>query len=95
MGLATAATRPVEELSGGERQRVGVARALAIEPAILVADEPTAELDPDNRERVLSLITEPAETPRIVVVASDDPEVVARFPRHVEMSAGRILIVAS
>ena len=75
---------------GGEHQHVGIARALAGEPRIVIADEPTAELDPDNRENVLSLLLERASQQRIVIVASDDPEVVARFPRVVELEAGRV-----
>ncbi len=90
VGLADDGERLVDELSGGERQRVGIARALAGEPRIVIADEPTAELDPDNREKVLSLLLERGSQQRIVVVASDDPAVVARFPRVVELEAGHI-----
>jgi ABC-type lipoprotein export system ATPase subunit len=90
VGLASEASRPVDDLSGGERQRVGVARALAGDPLVLVADEPTAELDPGNRQRVLSLFTAHAVLGNIVVVASDDPEVVDAFPRTVELSDGRM-----
>jgi putative ABC transport system ATP-binding protein len=86
VGLAGEASRAVDELSGGERQRVGVARALAEEPLVLVADEPTAELDADNRMRLLALLIGPTETPRIVVVASDDPEVLAHFPVVVNLA---------
>lgn len=90
VGLADDGERLVDELSGGERQRVGIARALAGDPRIVIADEPTAELDPDNRENVLSLLLERASQQRIVVVASDDPAVVARFPRVVELEAGHV-----
>jgi putative ABC transport system ATP-binding protein len=90
VGLADDGERLVDELSGGERQRVGIARALAGDPRIVIADEPTAELDPDNREIVLSLLLERASQQRIVIVASDDPGVVARFPRVVELEAGHV-----
>jgi putative ABC transport system ATP-binding protein len=82
VGLSAEAGRPIEELSGGERQRVGVARAIAGDPRLLVADEPTADLDADNRTRVMELLTAPTTDPRIVVVASDDPEILRGF-RHV------------
>jgi putative ABC transport system ATP-binding protein len=85
VGLAAERSRPVDDLSGGERQRVGVARAIAGDPAVLVADEPTAELDPENRERVMALLTTPTTPARILVVASDDPEVLAAFPRVLEL----------
>jgi putative ABC transport system ATP-binding protein len=90
VGLARHASRPVDELSGGERQRVGIARALASDPAILVADEPTAELDPGNRARVLDLLLGLTQRGRTVVVASDDPEVVATCQRTMVLEAGRI-----
>jgi putative ABC transport system ATP-binding protein len=90
VGLARHASRPVDELSGGERQRVGIARALASDPAILVADEPTAELDPDNRARVLDLLLALSRRGRALVVASDDPEVVATCQRTMVLEAGRI-----
>ena len=85
VGLAAEGDRPVDDLSGGERQRVGVARAVAGDPVVLVADEPTAELDPENRERVLALLLAPTDPARVLVVASDDPEVLAAFPRVLEL----------
>jgi putative ABC transport system ATP-binding protein len=88
--LDEAARRVVDDLSGGQRQRVGVARALAMEPDILVADEPTAELDPANRSRVLSLLLD-GPTGRIVLVASNDPEVAAACHEVVHLRDGRIV----
>lgn len=90
VGLAEHAGRLVDELSGGERQRVGVARALACDPLVLIADEPTAELDADNRERVLALLLDHAARGRIVVIASDDAEVVGACRWVAELYAGRV-----
>jgi ABC-type lipoprotein export system ATPase subunit len=90
VGLGGLETRRIDELSGGEHQRVGIARALAGDPAVLIADEPTSELDPESREIVLGLLLDHAAKSNIVVVASDDPEVVARFPLVVELNRGRI-----
>ena len=75
LGLARAADRLVEELSGGQQQRVAVARALAPRPDVLVADEPTAELDRDWRAVVLALLREAADAGVAVVLATHDDEV--------------------
>ncbi len=91
VGLAEQKDRAVDELSGGQRQRVGVARALAGEPAVLVADEPTAELDPDNRKRVLELLLAHAALGNVVVVASDDPEVIGQCAKIVHLHEGTIV----
>ena len=90
VGLSRHAGRPVDELSGGERQRVGIARGLAGDPLVLIADEPTAELDPENRARVLALLIAHAHRGRVVVVASDDPDVVAACGRVVVLDRGNV-----
>lgn len=92
VGLERHAARPVEELSGGERQRVGIARALALDPWVLVADEPTAELDSGNRERVLRLLTARAQAGAIVVIASDDPEVLGVCGKVVVLDRGKVAV---
>jgi putative ABC transport system ATP-binding protein len=90
VGLEKHAARPVDELSGGERQRVGIARAIAMDPTVLVADEPTSELDSGNRERVLTLFTELAQRGRVVLIASDDPEVAAACAGVVVLERGSV-----
>ncbi len=87
VGLDGVDGRLVGELSGGQRQRVAVARALAARPVALLADEPTAELDPVTRAAVLDVVLAGAP---VVVVATNDPEVVARCPRVLVMSGGTL-----
>lgn len=87
VGLSEVATRLVDNLSGGQRQRVGVARALAGQPGLMLADEPTAELDPVSRELVLSALLQPS-TPRVVVIASNDPEIVHACAQEVHLVEG-------
>ncbi len=74
--LASVADHLVEDLSGGQQQRVAVARALVTAPDVVLADEPTAELDADNRGLIVSLLIERAQTGAVVVIASHDPDVV-------------------
>lgn len=78
VGLSDVADHLIEDLSGGQQQRVAVARALAGMPDVVIADEPTAELDADNRAVVLDLLAAAAERGAIVVAASHDPELAER-----------------
>lgn len=91
VGLTDVADHLIEDMSGGQQQRVAVARALVAAPEVLLADEPTAELDADNRERVLNLLTDVARRGSIVVIASHDPEVVERCDDVLELDAGRVV----
>jgi putative ABC transport system ATP-binding protein len=80
------------ELSGGEEQRVAIARALANRPGLLLADEPTGELDRANTDEILSLLVEAhEELGATVVVVTHNPKVAARARRHVTMADGHIL----
>src|ERR1700759_5832156 len=73
------------DLSGGQQQRVAVARAIALAPPLLLADEPTAHLDFIQVEEVLRLIRELASGERIVVVATHDARILPLADRVVEM----------
>jgi putative ABC transport system ATP-binding protein len=76
VGLAPVADHLIEDLSGGQQQRVAVARALVTAADVFLADEPTAELDADNRQLIISLLIERARSGAVVVIASHDPDVV-------------------
>ncbi|HET8596087.1 MAG TPA: ATP-binding cassette domain-containing protein [Intrasporangium sp.] len=90
VGLEESAGHLIEELSGGQQQRVAVARALAAHPTVLLADEPTSELDHTNRERVLGLLRGVAERGGIVVMATHDPEAALAADHEVHLDAGRL-----
>jgi len=90
VGLADRADHAPGELSGGERQRVAIARALAPDPDLIVADEPTGELDTATGERVLDALATVAED-RAVVLASHDEQAVDRADRVLELRDGRVM----
>ncbi len=80
------------QLSGGEEQRVAIARALANSPQLLLADEPTGELDSVRARQVLDLLEEAhRSTGAAVVVVTHNPTVAARAARHLTMRDGRIV----
>jgi putative ABC transport system ATP-binding protein len=80
------------QLSGGEQQRVAIARALVTGPAVLLADEPTGNLDSASGQAVLTLLEElNAEQSVALIVVTHDREVSARAHREITMSDGRIV----
>ena len=91
VGLAGMAERYPSELSGGQQQRVAIARALFLGADLVLADEPTGNLDPASSQTILDLFTELAQRGRTIVLVTHDPAVAARASRRVQMSAGRVV----
>ena len=91
VGLGTRLRHYPQQLSGGELQRGAVARALIHRPALLVADEPTGNLDSENGRRIIALLTElNVETGVTMLLATHAPEIAAAAHRIVRMRDGRI-----
>jgi lipoprotein-releasing system ATP-binding protein len=91
VGLAHRIEHPVGKLSGGERQRVAVARAVVREPALILADEPTGNLDPKSGDQVLGLLMKLNQThDSALVVVTHSPEIADRFGRQLVMTGGTL-----
>jgi ABC-type lipoprotein export system ATPase subunit len=88
VGLAPWANHLTEELSGGQQQRVAIARALAMRPQLLLADEPTAEQDPEHRTLALEALLAEGQRGAVIVLATHDPEIAARCDRELRLSDG-------
>jgi putative ABC transport system ATP-binding protein len=91
VGLGARASHRPSELSGGEMQRVAIARALANRPRLLLADEPTGELDQATGAQVAELLDRLHRDGTAVVVVTHDAAMAARAPRLVHMRDGRIV----
>ena len=90
VGLAHRAGHAPEELSGGEQQRVAIARALILDPMLVLADEPTGNLDAANAGEVLTILRRLADQGRTVVLVTHDAAVAARADRVLVLADGRI-----
>ncbi len=87
MGIGDKLARPISRLSQGERQRVAVARALLLRPPLLLADEPTGNLDPSNKDKVLSLLLDYAEQEQSgLITVTHDSTLLDRFSRVLDFS---------
>lgn len=93
VGLAGMENRRPARLSGGQQQRVAVARALGPKPAIVLADEPTANLDSHTAEELIALMSELNRASGITfLIATHDSRVIAHTRRHIEMTDGKITL---
>jgi putative ABC transport system ATP-binding protein len=89
-GIAARAGALASQLSGGELARAGLAVALANDPPVLLADEPTGELDEDTAERILTLLRERADHGHAVLIVTHNPAVAAAADREIRLRDGRI-----
>jgi putative ABC transport system ATP-binding protein len=91
MGLEDRINQYPNELSAGERQRVAIARALANDPAILLADEPTGNLDSVNSARIMELLIGIQKTRGMtLIIVTHENEIACSAPRHIRLRDGRV-----
>jgi len=90
MGLANRLNHRPDQLSGGERQRVAIGRAISMEPAALLADEPTGNLDSKSGDEVIQIIEQLNQEGISLIVVTHDPEIGKRASRHLTLHDGKV-----
>lgn len=94
VGLATKGFKMPHQLSGGEQQRVAVARALLNDPELILADEPTGNLDPDTSRGIMNLLLEISRSGRAVLMATHNYHLIREYPSHMlKCEDGKVLRV--
>jgi putative ABC transport system ATP-binding protein len=92
VGLADRGKHLPRQLSGGQEQRVAIARAIVVDPALLLADEPTGDLDAKSAEEILTLLQRlNAEFSKTIVMVTHDPKAAAHAKRAVHLEKGRLV----
>jgi putative ABC transport system ATP-binding protein len=96
VGLSNRADAFPDKLSGGEQQRVAIARALIHEPALVLADEPTGNLDEDTGQRVLDLLLKlTREAGKTLIMATHNPDIVPLADRVYRIHEGKLLLTSA
>jgi putative ABC transport system ATP-binding protein len=90
VGLGDRAHHKPSQLSTGQQQRVALARTLANDPCVILADEPTGNLDPETRNQVLTFLEEFHRQGKTILMVTHDPQAASRASRTLQMSSGRI-----
>ncbi len=91
VGIGDRAMHLPSELSGGQQQRVAIARALANEPAILLADEPTANLDTESSHQIVELFRELNKQGQTIIMVTHEPELGEKADRIIRLKDGRVV----
>lgn len=94
VGLGGLGSRMPWQLSGGQQKRVAVARALLLRPALILADEPTADLDEETERDVVSLLVEEQQRGAAVMLATHNRDLLRLATRHLELSEGRLVLAS-
>ncbi len=91
VGLAKRKTHKPSEMSGGQQQRVAIARAIAQAPPIILADEPTGNLDSGSTKEIMGILRDLHEEGRTVILITHDNEIAAQAKRVIKIMDGRIV----
>jgi cell division transport system ATP-binding protein len=96
VGLITKGFKMPHQLSGGEQQRVSIARALINDPELILADEPTGNLDPETSEGIMQLLLDISKAGRAVLMATHNFNLISKFPsRTIKCEAGKVIELES